>query len=185
MIKQLSTLCFLLTLMACQNKKPVEISQEDWITLQKETVEHLREKSFGIAADNLKRSMSLAGDDMNRWEYTRMGLASLPPDLALPMVETALKHKKVKNNDEQLFGYSKVYTQFKQLEPALKVVNKAIDIKRKEDYVFWRARLYLMLKKYVLAEQDYLWLIDKDDSKEAYISQYASLLNHLDRTNEA
>ena len=92
--------------------------------------------------------MTLAGKDTERWKFIRMGLVSLPPDLALPVADAALDFKSVQTSDQEMFGFSKVYTQLRKLEPALKTVNQAIDIKREEDYVFWRARLYLMLKKH-------------------------------------
>ncbi|WP_154224418.1 tetratricopeptide repeat protein [Marinicella rhabdoformis] len=185
MIKHIITFCFCLTLIACQNKKPVEYNQEHWIELQRQTVEQLRAKSFGEAATSLSQSIDMADDEIKHWDYIRMGLVSLPADLALPLVDKALKLKSIKKNDQQLFGFSKVYTQLQELEKALKTVNQAIDIEYNEDYVFWRARLYLMLKEHNLAEKDYQWLLEKDDSKDIYISQYASLLNHLGKTKEA
>lgn len=185
MIKHIIALCFCLSLMACQNKKPTEFNQEEWIELQRQTVEQLRSKSFGEATNSLSQSIGTADDDLKRWDYIRMGLVSLPPDLALPLVKKALKIKSIKRDDKQLFGFSKVYTQLKSLDDALKTVNKAIEINKTEDYVFWRARLYLMLKKHKLAEIDYQWLLEKDDSKDIYISQYASLMNHLGKTEQA
>ncbi len=189
MMKYLITVTAILLLTACQKPdiqkpEPAEPSQA-WVDAQYTVVEQLKEKSFGEAETTLQNMMTLADEDLSRWEYIRMGLVSMPPDLALPMVETALRLPFIKKSGPQLFGFSKVFTQFKNLEDALTTINQAIDIKKEEDYVFWRARLHLMLKKHQLAEKDYLWLLKKDDSKEAYVSQYASLLNHLDRADEA
>ncbi len=187
MIKHITAIFIFVSLVACQNtgKKQTATTDDAWADLQQVTVEQLRSKSFGEAAESLGMAIQLAGDDMARWEYTRMGLVSLPPDLALPLVKQALKHKKVKKNAYQLFGFSKVYTQFKKLESALNIIDKSIDIERKEEFVYWRARLHLMLKNDQLAEQDYLWLMNQDNDNEAYISQYASLLGHMGRSAEA
>lgn len=189
MIKKIFAATCCILLIACQ--KPTELKpaqaepSEAWVEAQYTVVEQLKEKSFGEAESTLQTMMTLAEEDLSRWEYIRMGLVSMPPDLALPMVETALRLPFIKKSGPQLFGFSKVYTQFKDLENALITINQAIDIKKEEDYVFWRARLHLMLKKHQLAEKDYQWLLKKDDSKEAYVSQYASLLNHLNRADEA
>ncbi len=186
MIKFALPILSLLILTACQTQQALKPqSTTAWLDLQSQTIEQLKQKNFGSAEMSIKEMMTIAGDEFNRWEYIRMALVSMPSDLAMPLADDALGIKSIKKSDQQLFGFSKVYTHFKKLEKALDIVNQAIDIKKEENYVFWRARLLLMLKKHALAELDYQWLLVKNSEKEEYISQYATLLNYLERPEEA
>jgi len=67
----------------------------------------------------------------------------------------------------------------------LELINGVIDEDQQATYVYWRARLYLLLNEEAQAEQDYEWLLQQDPENPDYISQYATLLNYLSRDQEA
>jgi len=192
-IKSFKSFCFILllaTLISCQQapKKQPEYEaglEKAWTHLQQSTLNNLQEKNYGEAKKHIKQMMAFAGDEFQRWEYIRMALVSMPVDLANPLIEQALKKSVVANDAEQLYGFSKVLTQMKQTDQAMKLINKAIKIDNKEAYIYWRARLYLLLENDQLSEKDYQWLIKQQPNNVDYITQYVTLLTYLKRNDEA
>lgn len=156
-----------------------------WAQLQQQTLLNLQEKNYGDASAKIIDMMASAGEDSTRWEYIRMALATMPADLSLPLVDKAVESKFVKNKPNELYGFSRVLTQFQKNEQAIKLINKAIVQDKKEAYVYWRARLYLMVDNTELAEQDYKWLIKQDSGNVEYLGQYATLLSYSKRDEEA
>ena len=168
-----------------KSSEQAELDSLAWTKLQQSTLFNLQEKNFGDATNHIVQMMNSADEDNERWEYIRMALVSMPDDLAMPLVKRALKVKYIENQADQLYGFSRVLTQFKQNDQALKLINQAIDKDQKEAYVYWRARLYLLQQKEDLAENDYLWLIKKNPNNSDYIGQYATLLSYLNRDDDA
>ncbi|MFC3195624.1 tetratricopeptide repeat protein [Marinicella sediminis] len=182
----------LLTMMLTACQKQQQINQEDpaqsfldWTHLQQITLEQLKAQQYGTAVDQIRQMMILAGTEHDRWEYIRMALVSMPDDLASPLIEEALQMRFVRRDAEQLFGFSRVNTQLKKHPQALELINQAIGIEKKERFVYWRARLYLLLENEQLASEDYQWLLSKDPRNDDYIGQYATLLNYLNKSDEA
>lgn len=179
----------LIFLTACQKPQTtqsnVSASTYDWTVLQQRTLELLQEQQYGTAAGLVEQMMSLAGSEHDRWEYIRMALVSMPDDIALPLIDQALEDRFVSHQAAQLFGFSRVYTQLKVHEPALELINKAIKIEKNEAHVYWRARLLLLLEEESAAAEDYRWLLNKDSDNEAYIGQYATLLNYMNKAEQA
>ncbi len=188
----------LVALMGCQNKqlKPSSTANTDaayeaeilamgWSQLQQSTLNHFREKSFGEAEINIKQMMAFAGADQDKWEYIRMAIVSMPEDIANQLIDRAFNKPFIKNSLDQQFAFSRVLTQLKQHKRALSVVNKVIKQDKQAEYVYWRARLHLIMEQEVLAEKDYLWLLKLAPTNPEYISQYATLLSFLDRNKEA
>lgn len=186
--KYFSLSLFLVVLMACQNQsniRPTANETLDWTQLQKNTLTELREKNYGQASVHIAAMISQAENKHDDWEYIRMALVSMPIDLAAPLIDESLKNTFVKNNSDELFGFSRVLTQLKQKDHAIKLINQAIKQHKKDEFVYWRARLMLLTKNEELAEKDYQWLLQKDPQNTDYISQYATLLSFLKRDDEA
>ncbi len=186
-----SLFCLLL-LFGCQTNQ--QKAKEDldtetmalgWTQLQQSTLTHLQEKSFGEAEINVKQMIAFAGEDHEKWEYIRMAMVSLPKDIAVKLDQQALDKPFVAGSAKQKFGFSRVLTQLQQEQQALELINQVIKSSKQADYVYWRARLYLLLEQEEKAENDYVWLIKKDPDNINYISQYATLLNYLERQDEA
>jgi tetratricopeptide (TPR) repeat protein len=188
-LKVLLNALLMLTLSACQQSQPnlkpqaAEPSLE-WTQLQQMTLDQLKAREYGLAADNVQQMLQLAAYDHERWEYIRMALVTMPADIARPLIEAALEDPFVKQQPEQLYGFSRVYTQLKMHEPALELINRAIKKDRQEAFVYWRARLLLLLEKEQLAINDYQWLLQQDAGNEDYLGQYATLLNYLNKTDQ-
>lgn len=196
----LTALTVLTLLMACQSNptktQSSDVSDQDqafnaetmamgWAQLQQSTLDNLREQSFAEAKINIKQMMAFAGDDHDKWEYIRMAIISMPEEFALTLIEQALDKAFVKQSNQQKFAFSRVLTQLKQESKALDMINQLIKNDKTAEYVYWRARLLLLMEKEQLAEQDYLWLLKKEPENVTYISQYATLLNYLKRYDEA
>ena len=186
----------LTTLLGCQANKTKPMEPEDqtidtemaafaWTQLQQATLDNLREKSFGEAELNIQQLMAYAGEDPEKWEYIRMAMVSMPIDLAADLVAVALKNNFIDQSTEQQFSFSRVLTQIKQEQQALDLINQVIKRDKQEAYVYWRARLYLLLEDEERAEKDYVWLLKQDSENPDYISQYATLLSFLNRDDEA
>jgi tetratricopeptide (TPR) repeat protein len=156
-----------------------------WEQLQQSTLTNLREKSYGEADIKIKQMMAFAGEDHDKWEYIRMAIISMPQDLAVNLIDQALNKPFVKKSNEQKFAFSRVLTQLKYEKKALALVNQVIKNDKTAEYIYWRARLLLLLEKEDQAEQDYLWLLKNDANNVTYISQYATLLSYLKRNDEA
>jgi len=176
--------------MGCEKQsiKTTEQVEKDalaWTQSQQSTLYTLQQKNYGDATQQITEMMAMAGEDNERWEYIRMALVSMPADIALPLVDRALTHQFVQKEADQLYGFSRVMTQFKESDGALELINKAIKKHKKESYVYWRARLYLLEQNEQLAESDYIWLIKKNKTNSDYLDQYATLLSFLDRDDEA
>ncbi|MCB1582230.1 MAG: hypothetical protein KDI92_04135 [Xanthomonadales bacterium] len=176
-----------LILVACQQPIKPDKKTETlaWTELQQHTLFSLQEKNYGDAIRRINEMMSLAGQSQERWEYIRMALVTVPVDLSLPLVDKALKNSYIKNNPDELYGFSRVLTQFQKNQPAVEVISKAISKEKKAAYVYWRARLYLMLEDTEHAEQDYLWLLQQEPKNSEYLGQYATLLSYTQRNDEA
>lgn len=157
----------------------------NWTQLQQSTLTNLREQSFGEANIKIKQMMALAGDDQEKWEYIRMAIISMPEDMSLNLVEQALTMPFIKKSNDQAFAFSRVLTQLKQESKALDLINGVIKNNKTQEYVYWRARLLLLLEEEIQAEKDYLWLLKKDPENVTYISQYSTLLSYLQRQDEA
>ncbi len=114
-----------------------------------------------------------------------MAMISLPADITTNLVDQAITKPFIKNSPEEIFGFSRVLTQLEENDKALAIINKAIKADKNDDFVYWRARLFLLLEQEAKAEKDYLWLLKKDPGNTVYISQYATLLNYLKRNQEA
>ncbi|MDJ1141178.1 tetratricopeptide repeat protein [Marinicella marina] len=156
-----------------------------WDQLQQNTIENLRAKSFGEANLNIKQMMAFAADDNSKWEYIRMALVSMPNDLAEGLVDLALEKSFIKNNRPEQFAFVRVLTQIEAYEKSMVLLNDLIDQEQTVEYVYWRARLHLLMKQEAKAEIDYLWLLDKAPKNTDYLSQYVTLLNFLGRNDEA
>lgn len=181
---------FMFVLTACEKQsvksnEQAELDSLAWTKVQQSTLYNLQEKNYGEATKHIIEMMELAGEDNERWEYIRMALVSMPDDIALPLIDRALTAKYIEKNAEQLYGFSRVLTQFKNNDQALQLINLAIKKNKLESYVYWRARLYLLGQNEISAEKDYIWLINKDKSNPDYIGQYATLLSYLNRDDEA
>ncbi len=170
---------------AIKSDEPSATDSLAWTQLQQQTLVNLQEKNYGDASEHIKQMIAISGDDMARWEYIRMALVTMPKDLSMPLIEQALDLPRVKKQPTQLYGFSRVLTQFKNHDAALELINKAIKKDRNEGYVYWRARLFLLTEQEALAEKDYLWLIKQDSANVDYIGQYATLLSYLKRDSEA
>ena len=179
----------LILLSACQKPQTTQpqapSSTYDWTLLQQSVLELLQEQQYGAAAGLVEQMMTLAGTEHDRWEYIRMALVSMPEDIAMPLIDQALDDRFVSRHAAQLFGFSRVYTQLKAHQPALKLINQAIRMDKNEDHVYWRARLLLLLEDEPAAGQDYRWLLSQDPDNEDYIGQYATLLNYMNKTDQA
>ncbi len=180
----------MLMLMGCEKQstktqEQVESASLAWTSLQQKILFNLQEKNYGVAGNQIKQMMDLAGSDNERWEYIRMALVTMPKDLAMPLIDQALGLKSVRKDAAQLYGFSRVLTQFKNQKRALQLINQAVKKDKKDDFVYWRARLYLLAEQEDLAEKDYIWLINQDNDNVDYIGQYATLLSHLDRDDDA
>ena len=156
-----------------------------WMQLQQSTLSHLREQNFVEAEINIKQMMAFAGEDHEKWEYIRMAIISVPEDMALPLVDQALDKPFVKKSNQQIFAFARVLTQIKQEPKALALINKLIKKDKTAEYVYWRARLFLLMEEENQAEEDYVWLLKNDSKNSSYISQYATLLNYMNRYDEA
>ncbi len=187
-----ATVFSFMLLMGCQSNQ--QKAQDDlqaealalgWTQLQQNTLTHLQEKSFGEAEINVKQMMAVAGEEHERWEYIRMALVSMPQDIAVNLVEQALDQPYVAGSVAQQFAFSRVLTQLQEEQLALDLVNQVIRQDKQAEYVYWRARLLLLLEQESAAEQDYQWLLKQDGNNATYISQYATLLNYLERPDEA
>lgn len=200
MTQTLFCLVLLTLLAACQSnpskdQSSASLSQEQamndetmalgWMQLQQSTLTHLREQNFAEAEINIKQMMAFAGEDHEKWEYIRMAIISMPEDLALPLIDQALDKPFVKKSNQQIFAFSRVLTQLKQEPKALALINKLIKKDKTAEYVYWRARLLLLMEEENQAEEDYLWLLKNDSENSTYISQYATLLNYMNRYDEA
>lgn len=197
--RTLIVLSFSIALVACQTnqvKNEDTLSAEDaalraetlamgWTQLQQSTLSQLREQSFGEAAINIKQMMAFAGKDHEKWEYIRMAMISMPDEMALKLVDQALNKPFIKNAVKQQFAFSRVLTQLKQEPRALELINQVIKKDKQAEYVYWRARLLLLMEKENQAEKDYLWLLKKQPENATYISQYSTLLNYMKRQDEA
>lgn len=181
-------------LMACQSTPNKSVSEEvlnqeamalGWSQLQQNALNHLREKSFGEANVVIKQMMAFAGEDSQKWEYIRMALISMPKEMAEDLVTQALSKKYIKQSPKEQFAFSRVLTQIKSEDRALKVLNRLIKENKTEEFVYWRARVYLLIENENAAEADYKWLLEQNPSQTDYLTQYATLLNYLGRDEEA
>ena len=180
------------SLTACQSppKQPTAVEEDEtlafgWTQLQQSTLNHLREQSFGEANINIKQMMAFAGQDPDKWEYIRMAIVSMPEDMSQQLVDLALSKPFIQKHPEQRFAFSRVLTQLKQEQAALALINGVIKEDRQEAYIYWRARLYLLLNEEAKAEKDYQWLLKQDPKNTDYIGQYATLLNYMQRDDAA
>lgn len=186
----LSIALLMAILTGCQQNpnKPTEFSEDEkvvWSQLQQTTLSALKQKNFGQAFQLINTMIGMATKNQDQWEYIRMAIVTMPEDLAQPLIDKSLDHGFVKENGDELFGFSRVLTQLKQHDKAIKLINQAIKKDKKAEYVYWRARLYLLAEEESLAEKDYLWLIEQDQNNSDYINQYATLLSYLKRNDEA
>ncbi len=163
----------------------IEAKDMQWAQLQQSTLISLREQSFGEAETKIKQMMVLAGKDHEKWEYIRMAIISMPEDLSLKLVDQALLNTFIKSSNQQIFAFSRVLTQLKFEPKALDLINQVVKKEKTTEYVYWRARLLLLLEQEKKAEKDYKWLLKQDPENEIYISQYATLLSYLKRHDEA
>lgn len=191
-LKLFLTTLLMCSLTACQSppKQTIDDPQDDtmafgWTQLQQSTLNHLREQSFGEANINIKQMMAFAGHDPDKWEYIRMAIVSMPEDMSMQLINQALLKPFIQAQPEQRFAFSRVLTQVKQEQAALDLINDVIKEDKQATYVYWRARLYLLLNEEDLAEKDYQWLLKKDPQNADYLGQYATLLNYLQRDDEA
>ncbi len=181
-----------LSLTACQTPpKQPEPVQDDatlafgWTQLQQSTLNHLREQSFGEANINIKQMMAFAGSDPEKWEYIRKAMVSMPPEMATELIDQALAKPFIQQQPEERFAFSRLLTQLKQEAAALALINGVIKDDKQVPYVYWRARLYLLLDEEAKADKDYQWLLKRDSGNPDYIGQYATLLNYLQRDEDA
>ncbi len=198
-IKKPYFLFIAMTLVGCQsnpNKPPheeptydevldIETMAMGWTQLQQNTLNNLREKNFGQAHVNIKQMMTFAGKDSEKWEYIRMALVSMPSDLALELIDQALDKPFIKQSLAEQFAFTRVLTQLKAEDKALEVLNQVIKEDKTPEFVYWRARLYLLMEQEDLAEKDYKWLLKQEPKNTDYLSQYVTLLNFLGRNDEA
>ncbi len=183
-------------LVGCQSKKtkpeqPIDEAMAaetmafGWTQLQQATLDNLRQQSYGEAEVNIKQMMAFAGKDHDKWEYIRMALVSMPDEIAASLVDQALTKPFINTSAAQQFAFSRVLTQLKQEQQAMDLINQVIELDKQSDYVYWRARLHLLLDNEELAEADYLWLLKQDPANADYIGQYSTLLSFLNRDEEA
>ena len=199
-IQSIATLSVLSLLIACQSnpvkEQSSDMSAQDeamnaetvamgWAQLQQSTLTNLREQNYGEAELNIKQMMAFAGEDHDKWEYIRMAIISMPEDLASKLVDQAIDKRFIKKSNQQKFAFSRVLTQLKQESKALALINSVIKKDKTAEYVYWRARLLLLMEEESQAEMDYLWLLKNDPGNVTYISQYATLLSYLKRHDEA
>lgn len=193
-IKIYSVVTSFLFLMACQtmpqkDKNEETLNQEamamGWTQLQQNTLNHLREKSFGEANVDIKQMMAFAGRDIEKWEYIRMAMISMPKEMAESLVEQALRKSYVTETSSEQFAFSRVLTQIRSEQRALELLDQLIVKEKTEEFVYWRARIHLLLEQEEPAEIDYKWLIQQDPKNTDYLSQYATLLNYLGRDDDA
>ncbi|VAW45877.1 FIG140336: TPR domain protein, partial [hydrothermal vent metagenome] len=199
-IKEITALSVLTLLVACQSnpakEQPSDMSVKEqainaetmamgWEHLQQSTLTSLREQSFGEADIKIKQMMAFADKDHDKWEYIRMAIISMPEDFALKLIDLALDKPFIQSSNKQIFSFSRVLIQLKQEPKALALVNSLILKDKTTEYVYWRARLLLLMEEESQAENDYLWLLKKDPGNVTYISQYATLLSYLKRNDEA
>lgn len=191
MKKTIATILLILLLNACQqqvSKPTTELSlldQHQWQQRQQQAMLQLKQKNFNALSQSVRQMMSIIDGEQRYWEFIRSLIAYMPIKQAEPLMQQALSRQQIQNSPEQLFGFARLYTQYKDLEKALKLTNQAIKINKTEEYTFWRARLLLTKQDFKQAEKDYRWLLKKQPDHEPYISQYIALLNHQGRVKEA
>ena len=187
-IRLFSILCLLILLSACQTnpgkKEQVEdvIAADlstldvDWVTLQADVETQLQAREFGLAAITIERMISAAGDDLERWDYLRSALISLPFDVGQPLVEQLNQLPVMQGNADQAYGMSKVYMHYKQYPEAIDWSTRAIGLENRAQFYFWRARIYAINDQNDLSQADFKYLLDLEPENKEYQVQYASLL---------
>ncbi len=181
-LKQCTLFLLYFALIGCQSPSSKthqavgdETALTAWQMSQKQVIDAVRERQFDDAAAQLATMIDEVGDEDSHWQYIRMVLAVLPSEYTKPLIQQAIKRPLIQQSPQHLLGFSRLMMQHKDLNAALQLSNRAIELDQTEAAVYWRARLQAVAKDFSPAEQDYLWLLQQSPDNTDYISQYAAL----------
>jgi len=175
----------LITLTACQQapKKTTKANEVNKL-LTTITIDALKNSDYQQAQRSIT-ALIFSNDD-KAWKFVQSAIISLPKELAMEIVESALKNENVNNSSSQLFGLSKIFISYKKTELALTTINKSIKLdKNNLQARYWRARLHTIMKNYESAENDFLYVTKKEPKNEDYSGQYASFLQETKQFDKA
>lgn len=148
------------------------------------TIDALKEKNY-VQAQRSITAIILSGDNQ-AWKFIQSALVSLPKDMAMQVIDSALKQKSVQRSTDQMFGISKVYISYKKTQLALKTINKSIELdKNNLEARYWRARLLSIMKDYNMAEKDFIYITKKAPKNESYSGQYAAFFQETNQFDKA
>lgn len=148
------------------------------------TIDALKEKNF-VQAQRSITAIILSGDN-SAWRFIQSALVSMPQEMAMEVIDSALKQPSVLQSSEQLFAIAKIYISYKMTDEALKIINQSIALdKNNLEARYWRARLLVVMKDYENAEKDFKYITKKDPTNESYSGQYASFFQETNRFDKA
>ena len=175
----------ILNLTACQNtpKKSNELKEVNEL-LTKITVDAIKNNNF-LQAQRSINALILSNDD-DVWKFIQSAIISLPKELSLEIVGSALQIDTVNQSSHQLFSLSKIFIAYKNTDAALSTINSSIALdKNNIPASYWRARLHTIMKNYDKAEIDFKYITKKEPTNEEYAAQYASFLQETKQYGKA
>jgi tetratricopeptide (TPR) repeat protein len=187
-INILLTLALIIGLSACQNtpKKSKETNEINEVNklLTNITIDALKNNDYPQAKRSIN-ALILSNDD-RVWKFIQSAIISLPKELALEIVHTALQTDTVNSSSSQLFSIAKIFISYKNTKAALSTINKSIALDKNNILAkYWRARLYSIMKNYKAAEEDFKYITNNEPDNEEYAAQYASFLQETKQYGKA
>jgi tetratricopeptide (TPR) repeat protein len=184
----LLALVLIIGLSACQNspKKSAETTEITEVNklLTNITIDALKNNDYPQAKRSI-HALILSNDD-KVWKFIQSAIISLPKELSMEIVESALQIDTVNSSSSQLFSIAKIFISYQNTEDALSTINKSIALDENNILAkYWRARLYTVMKNYVKAEIDFQYITNKEPDNEEYSAQYASFLQETKQFEKA
>ncbi len=148
------------------------------------TIDALKDKNF-VQAQRSITAIILSGDN-SAWRFIQSALVSMPKEMAMEVINSALKQPSVLQSSDQLFAIAKVYISYKMTDQALDIINQSITLNNDNlDARYWRARLLVVMKNYENAEKDFKYITKRDSDNESYSGQYASFFQETSQFDKA
>ncbi|MCF6318326.1 MAG: tetratricopeptide repeat protein [Proteobacteria bacterium] len=187
-MKLIFILAFVIGVSSCKQSqhKQSEMSEVSEVNtlLTNITIDALKEQNF-IQAQRSISAIILSGDN-DAWRFIQSALVSMPEEMAMQVIDSALKQPSVLQSSNQLFSIAKVYISYKNTNQALKIINQSIALdKNNLQAKYWRARLLVVMKDYDNAERDFKFITKKEPSNETFSGQYAAFFQETDQFKKA
>ncbi len=188
-MKHTMKLIFILAIVAgissCkQNQhKQNEVSEVNTL-LTNITIDALKEQNY-IQAQRSISAIILSGDN-DAWRFIQSALVSMPEEMAMEVIDSALENPTVLQSPSQLFSIAKVYISYKKTSQALKIINQSIALDKNNLLArYWRARLLVVMKDYENAEIDFKFITQKEPNNETFSGQYAAFFQETGQFKKA